>query len=483
MGVRVPPPAFFSAQKISQVVQITSKELGKQHLALNIHVPKEAYVKDLNKAIAKYAKTATIKGFRPGTAPVALIKKTYGNSFIAEELDKIVRKNIQAYLEENKMNLIGQPLAIDPENVAVTHIEKDYYFDYELGVAPTIELVQPPKDEVFFYKIKNDPEIIEEEIRSMRKNFSTTVDTEFSGSNTIIDGTLTELDENGQPFEGGIDHTTSFLPDVLLKEEYKNLFHNLPIGGTFDFDLFNVFNRDEAAIKKQLLNIKEDIGRSINNNFRLTVHKNRTQKEAELDTEFFDKVLGPGKADSVEMFYSILEQEIAVLLTNMSERKLRSDIKHWMTYHCDLYIPVDYLRNVIAQNSKQTSLDEQQSSEMMAKYVSTLKWTLQRDEVAKKYNIKVTDDEIMGFAEGLMYDRLKQMGMGHAAEHFMEEMVQRYLAEQANVEEVYSLVLDERVLETLMDTWTFEEKVVTLKEFKDLSYHTHSHSHIEDHDH
>jgi trigger factor len=46
-------------------------------------------------------------GFRPGMVPVGLIKKQFGVSILAEEVNKILQDGLFGYIRENKINMLG----------------------------------------------------------------------------------------------------------------------------------------------------------------------------------------------------------------------------------------------------------------------------------------------------------------------------------------------------------------------------------------
>ena len=58
-----------------------------------------------------------LPGFRKGHVPTSVIKKKYGPSILAEEIDKILNKSIYDYITENKLNILGNPLPIEDEKI------------------------------------------------------------------------------------------------------------------------------------------------------------------------------------------------------------------------------------------------------------------------------------------------------------------------------------------------------------------------------
>ena len=77
---------------------------------LSVTLEKADYEPKVDEQIKTYRKKAQIPGFRPGTAPVSMIKKLYGKSFSADEVNKLASEKMFGYLKENDIDILGQPL-------------------------------------------------------------------------------------------------------------------------------------------------------------------------------------------------------------------------------------------------------------------------------------------------------------------------------------------------------------------------------------
>ena len=121
---------------------------------LQINVTKEDYQEKLDNALKTFRKKANIPGFRPGTVPMGMVKKMYGKSILAEEVNKLVGENLYKYIQDNKLNVLGEPLPNEEKQQPIDFsLEGDYEFYFDVALAPEIKLSLTKKDKVKYYNI------------------------------------------------------------------------------------------------------------------------------------------------------------------------------------------------------------------------------------------------------------------------------------------------------------------------------------------
>ena len=118
--------------KQEKITDLTSK--------LSIEVAEQDYQPQVKKALTNYQQKANIPGFRPGKVPFGMIQKMYGKAVMMEEINKILSESLNKYIEENKLDLLGQPIPAEDNEVADFDATKDFTFHFEIAVAPEFEL-------------------------------------------------------------------------------------------------------------------------------------------------------------------------------------------------------------------------------------------------------------------------------------------------------------------------------------------------------
>ena len=98
-------------------MSVIREDVNSNSAILRIQITPSDYEKKVSNAIEKARKQAKIPGFRPGHIPVALIKKQYGKSILAEELNKAVNDKLSSFITENKIEILGNPIPYENEEV------------------------------------------------------------------------------------------------------------------------------------------------------------------------------------------------------------------------------------------------------------------------------------------------------------------------------------------------------------------------------
>ena len=120
--------------------------------------------KDVNKTIEDYRKKANIPGFRPGKAPLDLIKRQFGMSVKMDAINKLVGEQLQKYIKDNNIQMLGEPMA--SESQEPQDLEKDgpYTFKFDIAIAPEFKCELTGRDKVDYYQLKVDDELIDRQV-------------------------------------------------------------------------------------------------------------------------------------------------------------------------------------------------------------------------------------------------------------------------------------------------------------------------------
>ena len=108
---------------------------GCKH-ALEITVPLAEVDKETERAAAQIQGKARLPGFRPGKAPLSIVKTRFAGDIRQEVLDALVPRFLQAAVEQDNLHLVGRPAISDVH----FHAGEPLRFKAEFEVAPTFEL-------------------------------------------------------------------------------------------------------------------------------------------------------------------------------------------------------------------------------------------------------------------------------------------------------------------------------------------------------
>lgn len=125
-------------------MQVSVEALTNIERRMTIVVPFEKLDKAFDERINKLAKTANVKGFRPGKAPLSHIKQFYGDSARQEALSDVIQKSIYAAIDQEKLNPVSTPMVEPKEILPGQPLE----FVVKFEVLPPIENVHFNVDKI-----------------------------------------------------------------------------------------------------------------------------------------------------------------------------------------------------------------------------------------------------------------------------------------------------------------------------------------------
>lgn len=169
------------------------EELSSVKKKINVVLPKDMLTEKINKAYKKLAKTATVKGFRPGKAPRSVLEKNYGGQVVEDVMNEVIQESYSKAVEENDLQPVSYPhFGGEPYKEG-----EDYSFSLSLEVRPEIE----PKDYKGIKITREKVEVTDDELNAkleeMRKSLSTRKPVEGRG---VEKGDFVTFD-----FEGFVD--------------------------------------------------------------------------------------------------------------------------------------------------------------------------------------------------------------------------------------------------------------------------------------
>src|SRR5579862_7753803 len=130
---------------------------GCKH-SLEISIPVAEVEKETERVVAEIQKKVRLPGFRPGHAPVNLVKTRFSGDIRQDVLEKIVPRAFRAAVEKDHLNVVGTPDITDVH----FHSGEPLKFKAEFEVAPDFELGDYRGIVVHY----TEPEMTDEEVEN-----------------------------------------------------------------------------------------------------------------------------------------------------------------------------------------------------------------------------------------------------------------------------------------------------------------------------
>lgn len=447
-------------------MNITKENIDDLNAVLKIQVDKADYDGNVEKVLRDYRKKANIKGFRPGMVPIGLIKKMYGRAVQIDEINKVVTENIQKYLADEKIEVLGDPLPrMDDQEKIDFDTQESFTFSFDLGLAPAFELKLSNKNKVPYYEIDADEKMKNDYLENYTRRYGKFEKTDLSEEKDMLKGKIEALDADGNPVaEGIIADDTTLSIDIIKDKKIKKQFIGRAEKETIDFDLRKAFPNDfeiAGLLKKQ----KDEVT-GINGDFRFTVNEVSRFHPAEIVQELFDRIYGEGVVSSEEDFRKRIDEEINTNLKNESNYKLSLDLKKLATEKTEFSLPEEFLKRWLLKVNEKTT--EEQIEKEFGTFKDDLKWQLIRNKVARMNDVKITEEELQKEAENIARYQFRQYGLFYATDEQVSNYAKETLKREEDAKKIADKILEEKVIELLKGMVKLENKTVTIEEFNKL---------------
>ncbi len=447
-------------------MNITRENIDDLNAVLKVQVEKADYEGKVEKVLRDYRKKANIKGFRPGMVPFGLIKRMYGKAVQIEEINKLVGESIQKYLADEKIEILGDPLAKTDEHEQIDFdTQESFTFSFDLGLAPEFEVKLSHKDKVYYYEIEADEKMKKDYLDNYTRRYGTFIKAGESEEKDLLKGKIESLDADGNPAEGGLvaDDTTLSI-DLVKDKKIKKQFIGKAVNDSLVFDLRKAFPNDyeiAGILKKQ----KDEVA-DVNGDFRFTISEISRFAPAEINQELFDRIYGEGIVNSEEEFMKKIDDEISASLKNESNYKLSVDLKNTALEKTEFSLPEEFLKRWLLRINDKTT--EEQIEKEFDTFKKDLKWQLIRNRIARANELKITEEELLKESENITRLQFRQYGLFYATDEQVTSYAKETLKREEDAKRIADKILEEKVTEILKGMVKLENKKVTIDEFNKL---------------
>ena len=134
-------------------MEIKANKPDSLNIELTLKVAAADYAEGEKKKLNERRRTAEFKGFRKGMVPASLIRKVYGGECLADAVNDVLGEQLQKYIEDNKLNILGEPLTSEKQEEIEWVSGNDFTFIFDLGLSPEINVDVVKEDTVNEYQV------------------------------------------------------------------------------------------------------------------------------------------------------------------------------------------------------------------------------------------------------------------------------------------------------------------------------------------
>lgn len=276
----------------------------------------------VDKALRKYRKDMDLPGFRPGKAPLGLVRKRIGKEVENEQVEALVQEVFQDEIIPNH-NPVGEP-----RMTSMDYTDGQLKAEIMIGVKPEYEL--PELSELEVDKLVHD--VTDEEVE---KEYTATIERSHDWKevdapvteSSRVTADFTELDADGNE-TGEVDEDVELDFTDEVNDPYVEGLVGKSAGESTLVDLPEEDEADPVRYKADIKKVEE-------------------KQAPELNEEFF-KEKSRGEATDEESFRSFLKSQIQNYFDQQAEELLQDRLVTKLIDSVDFEVPENVLDDVVS---------------------------------------------------------------------------------------------------------------------------------------
>ena len=450
-------------------MNITFEAPDKVNGLMTITLEQADYQGEVDKQLKDYRKRAQVPGFRPGQVPMGMIKRQYGTAVKADVVNKLLGEKLYAYVQENKIHMLGEPLANESQEPQDLEKDDTLTFKFDIAVAPEFKAELTDKDTVAYYHITVDDKLIDQQVEmyQSRGGHYDKVESYDAEQRDMLKGDLRELDADGNVKEGGIEVAdATLMPQYIKVDDQKKLFDGSKLGDIITWNPRQAYPESDVEVSGLLKIEKDQVGEHTGD-FTFQITEISRFVKADLNQELFDQVFGKGNVKSEQEFRQKIADQMGQQFSVDSDYKFLLDVRAYMEQKVGkLEYPEALLKRVMLQNNKDKGEDFVEKN--FDASIKELGWHLIKEQLVAANNIKVDDNDLKAVAKEVARAQFAQYGMSNVPDEYLDNYAQDMLKKRENTEGLVDRAVDVKLTAALKQVVKLDEKNISLEDFQKM---------------
>ena len=434
---------------------------------LTLVVEEADFAGDVEKQLKDYRKKANIPGFRPGQAPLGLIKRQVGAQVKVDVINRLVGEKLYEYVKENKINMLGEPMPHLGEEPVDLDAAAPYTLKFDIAIAPEFKAELSDKDTIVYYDITTDDAIVDKQIEAFASRSGSYQKVDEYQDNDMIKGDIRELNEDGSAKEGGITVSqASMLPTYIKVDEQKALFQGCKVGDIIVFNPKKAYPESNIEISS-LLKVSKEEAEKITADFSFQVTEiSRYQKHA-IDQDLFDQVYGEGNVKDEADFRAKVTEGIKEQMVQNADFRFLQDVRKYVEEKIgEVKYADDLMKRIMLANNKDKGMEYVEKNYEAS--IKELTWSLAKNQIVEAQKIKVDDADVKAVAIDVTRMQFAQYGMTSVPEEYLEQYAEGMLKNREQVDNLVNAAVDRKLMAALKDVVKLDKKTISFEEFGKL---------------
>lgn len=449
-------------------MNVSLQNIDKVSALLTVKLEKADYQEKVDKALKSFRQKAQMPGFRKGMVPMSLVKKMYGKSALAEEVNKLLSETVYKYIQDNKLNILGEPLPNEDKQPTIDFdTQEEFEFLFDIALAPEFKAEVSAADKVDYYDIEVTDEMVDNQVKAYTQRNGKYEKVDAYADNDMLKGLLAEFDEQGNTKEGGIQvEGAVMMPSYMKNDEQKAIFTNAKVNDVLVFNPHTAWDGNPAELAS-LLKIDKEAAAEVKSNFSFQVEEITRFVPGDLNQEIFDQVFGKDVVKTEEEFRAKVKEAIAKQFVADSDYKFLIDLRKVMMEKVGkLEFPDAQLKRIMLANNADKG--EKFVEENYDKSIEELTWHLIKEQLVKANDIKVEQEDITNMAKESTRAQFAMYGMLNVPDELLDNYAKEMLKKKESIEGLVNRVVESKLAAAVKPQVTLEHKSISAADFNKM---------------
>ena len=434
-------------------MNITRENIDALNAVVKVEIVKEDYNDKVEKILVDYRKTANIPGFRKGQVPMGMVKKQYGKAVLVDEVNKLLQDALNKYLTEEKLDVLGQPL---PKQQDEINWESDSFaFEFELGLAPEFSVDLKSKKAITHYNIVADDKMIDEQVERIQKQYGKIVSETEVKKDSEITGTFKNEEKE-------IDNTVTITLDKFKGKATEKKFIGAKVGDVITLKTKGLYEDDHELMNA--LKIQHDDAHGLDIEVTFTITEINSRELADLDQELFDKLFGKDVVKSASELKAKIKEDAEKQFVQQSDQKLLNDVTEYLVDNTKFDLPAEFLTKWM-QVAGEKEMDEATAKEEYEKSEKSLRYQLIEGKLMSDNDLKVDFEDVKTSAKNMIKMQMAQFGQLNPSEKELDDIAARVLGNQEEVRRISEQVVSQKLLDLYKEKANIKTKEMSYEAF------------------
>ncbi|MGL2966667.1 trigger factor [Flavobacterium sp. XGLA_31] len=439
-------------------MNITRNNVDALNAVVTVEVSKSDYAEKVQKTLADYRKNAAIPGFRKGAVPMSLIQKQYGKAVLLDEVNKLLQDNLNNYLVEEKLDILGNPLPKVTEDF--NWDVEDYKFEFELGLAPEFSVDLTAKNNLVHYTIVADDKMLNDQVARIQKQYGKLIAKDTVEEGNDVSGVFANE-------EKGINNRTTLSLDVFKDKKTAKAFIGKKVGDVVTLKTKGLFDDDHKLM--DFLAVGHDDVHGLDIEVTFTIDEVTTHEPATLDQELFDKLFGPKVITSVDELKAKIKEDAEKQFAQQADQKFLNDVTEFLIANTKFDLPAEFLKKWI-QSAGENPLTAEEAEAEYAKSENGLRYQLIEGKIITENGLQITFDDLKAYTTEIIKKQMAQFGQMDPSDEDVQGIVARVMSNQDEVRRLSEQVMNEKMLNLFKDKVKAKSKEVSYDDFIKAMY-------------